>query len=144
MRRPWRTALLAVTLVALATAVRADEFRVLVHRSVEGTKISRALLARIFMKEIIRWGDGSRVVPVHQSSRSPIREAFAQQVLEQSLGEQQLYWRRRMARNRILPPPSKASDEEVVAFVAKTEGAIGYVGVDVDIPPDLKVLTVFD
>jgi ABC-type phosphate transport system substrate-binding protein len=144
MRRPWRTALLAITLMALAAAVRADDFQILVHRSVAGTKISRALLASIFMKGTINWGDGSRILPIHQSSKSPVRQAFARQVLGQSLGEQQLFWRRRMAKTQILPPRSKASDEEVLAFVAKKKGAIGYVSVGVEIPPDVKVLTLFD
>jgi ABC-type phosphate transport system substrate-binding protein len=144
MRRPWRTALLAITLMVLAAAVRAGEFQILVHRSVAGTKISRALLASIFMKETIHWGDGSRILPVHQSSESSVREAFARQVLEQSLGEQQSFWRRRMATTRILPPPSKASDEEVLAFVASKKGAIGYVSAGIEIPPDVKVLTLFD
>lgn len=141
MRRPWRTALLAVTLVALATAGRAAGFQVLVHESVEGTRISRAVLASIFMKETVKWADGSRIVPVHQSSESPVREAFARQVLDQSLGEQLQFWRRRMATTRILPPASKASDEEVLAFVASKKGAIGYVSAGIEIPPDVKVLT---
>lgn len=144
MRRPWRTALFAITLMVLAAAVRADEFKVLAHKGVVGTRISRALLASIFMKETVNWGDGSRILPIHQSSESPVRQAFARRVLEQTLGEQQLFWRRRMAQTRVLPPPSKASDEEVLAFVAAKQGAIGYVGVDVEIPPDVRVLTVFD
>jgi hypothetical protein len=49
-----------------------------------------------------------------------------------------------MMRTRVLPPPTKASDEEVLAFVATQKGAIGYVGVGVEIPPDVKVLTLFD
>jgi ABC-type phosphate transport system substrate-binding protein len=144
MRRPWRAALLTIVLMVLAAAVRADEFQILVHKSVAGTKISRALLASIFMKETVNWGDGSRILPIHQSSKSPVRRAFAQRVLEQTLGEQQLFWRRRMTKTRVLPPPSKASDEEVLAFVATKKGAIGYVGVGVEIPPDVKVLTLFD
>ncbi len=144
MRRPWHAALLAITLMALTAAARADDFQILVHRSVEGTKVSRALLASIFMKETVNWGDGSRILPINQSSESPVREAFARQVLEQTLGEQQLFWRRRMASSRVLPPPSKASDEEVLAFVASKKGAIGYVSAGVDLPPDVKVLGVID
>jgi hypothetical protein len=49
-----------------------------------------------------------------------------------------------MAKRRVLPPPSKASDEEVLAFVASRKGAIGYVSAGVEIPPDVKVITLSD
>jgi hypothetical protein len=49
-----------------------------------------------------------------------------------------------MANRRVLPPPSKASDEEVLAFVASKKGAIGYVSPGLEVPSDVKVLTLSD
>ena len=49
-----------------------------------------------------------------------------------------------MARSHVRPPPSKASDEAVLAFLVKKKGAIGYVSASAEIPPGVKVLRVAD
>jgi hypothetical protein len=40
------------------------------------------------------------------------------------------------------PPVVKASDREVIDFVVKTPGAIGYVGSETTLPGTVKALTV--
>jgi len=42
------------------------------------------------------------------------------------------------------PPAVKGSDAEVVAFVAKTEGAVGYVSKAAALPPEVKAVAVID
>jgi ABC-type phosphate transport system substrate-binding protein len=127
-----------------ASAAVAADFQVVVHPTVEGTKIRRSVLADIYQKDIIRWGNQVRILPVDQSGQAPVRLAFTRDVLGRSLGDVQNYWSERMATRRELPPPTKASDEEVLAFVASKKGAIGYVSGGVEPPPDVKVLTVID
>jgi ABC-type phosphate transport system substrate-binding protein len=99
------------------------------------------VLSKIFHREIARWGDRTEVLPVDQSARAPVRLAFATQILGQSLGELQQYWVRRMQSDWVVPPPTKGSDREVLAFVASNPGAIGYVTDGITVPPDVKVLT---
>jgi ABC-type phosphate transport system substrate-binding protein len=144
MRRSWQTVLLTAILMAVAPAVRAEAFQIVAHPSVEGSTISRAVLAKIFQMDVSHWGDRTRILPVDQTSRAPVRQAFAREILQKSLGEVQAFWGRRVARSRILPPPTKASDEEVLSFVARKKGAIGYVRSEVEIPPGVKVLTLTD
>jgi ABC-type phosphate transport system substrate-binding protein len=134
----------AAVLVTVATAVGAEGFQIVVHPSVEGSKISRSVLADIYKKDVIRWGNDVRIRPVDQSSQTPVRQAFTREILGRSLGEVQEYWTQRLAVDRELPPATKASDEAVLAFVARKKGAIGYVSSGVDLPPDVKVLTVID
>jgi hypothetical protein len=82
--------------------------------------------------------------PVDQSLKTPVRRAFTISVLGRSMGEIQRYWQDRVAADRVFPPPIKASDEEVLGFVAKTAGAVSYVGPDTAIPEGVKVISVTD
>jgi ABC-type phosphate transport system substrate-binding protein len=142
-----RSALLSVLVVAVLAAgaapvVSADaHFRVIVHPQVKGGQIPRAALSSIFLKQVSKWGDGSAMLPVDQSVRSPVRSAFSNSVLQQGIVEVQVYWQRKMARGQV-PPPVKTSDEDIVAFVASTPGAIGYVSAETSLPDSVREVTV--
>ncbi len=129
---------------ASASAVSADEsYRVIVHPQVKGTQIPRASVSSIFLKQAARWGDGSPVLPVDQSVRSPVRQSFSSGVLRQGLVAVQAYWHRQMAAG-VAPPPVKPTDEEVVSYVATTRGAIGYVSAGVPLPDSVKTVAITD
>jgi len=123
-------------------AVSADApFRVIVHPQVKGNQIPRSALSSIFLKQAAKWGDGSAALPIDQSVQSPVRHAFSNDVLQQGLVAIQVYWQRRMA-GGVTPPPVKTSDEDVVAFVAATPGAIGYVSSTTPLPDSVKTIEV--
>jgi ABC-type phosphate transport system substrate-binding protein len=144
MLRSWRILLLAVTLGLLASPAPARDFVIVVHPSVQGSHIRRSVLARIYQKDVVRWGNELRIVPVDQSGQTAVREAFTREVLGQSLGEVQRFWEQRLAVNRQLPPITQASDEDVLVFVASNKGAIGYVCPGIALPPGVKVVTLTD
>jgi hypothetical protein len=83
-------------------------------------------------------------MPVDQSAATPLRRAFCASVMGLSIGELQMYWQRRVAADRVFPPPTKASDQEVLEYVAAHAGAIGYVGSGVEIPDGVKVIVLHD
>jgi len=118
-------------------------FRVIVHPTVKGSQIPRAALSSIFLKRASRWGDGSAVKPVDQSLRSTLRMSFSADVLQQDLMEIQMYWQREIASGHV-PPPVKASDGEIVSFVASTPGAIGYVSPGTRLPDTVREVAVVD
>jgi ABC-type phosphate transport system substrate-binding protein len=133
---------LAVLATGAAQVVSADApFRVIVHPQVKGSQIPRAALTSIFLKQAPKWGDGSAVLPVDQSLRSPVRKVFSNDVLQQGLVEVQMYWHRRMATGTT-PPPVKTSDQEIVSFVASTPGAIGYVSGATPLPDSVKTIEI--
>jgi ABC-type phosphate transport system substrate-binding protein len=115
--------------------------RIIVHPQVKGTQIPRASLAAIFLKQAPRWSDGTPVVPVDQSVKSPVRNVFSSRVLGQALMDVQIYWQRKMSTG-LLPPPVKISDEEVIAFVASNPGAIGYVSAATAVPDSVRTIEV--
>lgn len=62
-----------------------------------------------------------------QSSASAVRTAFSDSVLKRSVAAVRSYWQQLVFAGRELPPPELDSDAAVLAYVAKHEGAIGYV-----------------
>jgi ABC-type phosphate transport system substrate-binding protein len=141
----WRAVLAAIALAATsASASGTQEFQVIVHPSVQGTKITRANLSALFMGRTSRWGDKAQAMPVDQSMKAPPRRAFTAAVIGLSMGELQLYWQRRVVGDHVFPPPIKSSDEEVIGYVVANAGAIGYVSPDAAIPEGVKILVVVD
>ena len=139
-----RSLLLAAALATLQAAAPSPEaaaFRVIVHPDVKGARVTRQSLADIFLKKTPRWADGSSIEPVDRSLTSTLRAAFCRQVMGQSPAEAQIYWTKAMHEGRR-PPPVKGSDEEVLAFVAATRGAIGYVSPNRALPTTVKALEI--
>ena len=141
-----RTALAAaLVLGAPAPSPAADDFVVIVHPSVAGTNVRRPDLAAVFLKKATRWGSGGVAVPVDQSGTSAVRKAFSEAVLGMSAGTAVQYWQKQMfGTSPLRPPPVKASDAEVIAFVEKTEGAVGYVSKAATLPARVKAIAVID
>ncbi len=147
MRRP-RLLLLVLVAAALGAGTgqrvsAAAAFRVIVHPDVKGNQIPRSVLGAIFLKQALKWGDGRAVVPVDQSVQSAVRRQFSSDVLKQGIVEVQVYWQRKITAGQV-PPPVKTSDEEVVAFVASTPGAIGYVSSSTTLPATVREVSVVD
>ncbi len=143
MRRFIFSSLAAFILVATAHSAPAADagVRVIVHPQVKGTQVPRAVLTSIFLKEAKLWGDGSPVMPVDQSVRSNVRRTFSSRILDRPLLDVQVYWQRKMTTG-LVPPPVKTSDDEVIAFVSSTPGAIGYVSAETTVPPSVKTIEV--
>lgn len=135
-----------LTLVALiqsgpAPSETTPDFRVICHPAVKGGKVPREMLAEIFLKKTPRWGDGVPIEPVEHSLTSPLRAGFSRKVLGRSTAQVQIYWSKAM-RDGVRPPIVKGTDEEVIAFVSGTPGAIGYVSSERELPATVKAIEV--
>jgi ABC-type phosphate transport system substrate-binding protein len=120
-------------------------FQVIVSSANPATSIKRQDLAQIFLKKKSRWTDGKEVLPVDQTLRSAVRGAFTKAVLKAEgmghLSDVESFWLQQVYSGRGNPPPIKASDADVLAFVQANPGAIGYVST-ATLPGSLKVLAV--
>ena len=122
-------------------AEAAVPFKVIAHPTVAGKTIKREVLGNIFLKKVIRWGDGGAITPVDLSLTSPVRLSFVETIMGLSRDSLQLYWGNQLTRGNV-PPVTKKSEEDVVAFVASSAGAIGYVSADTSVTDAVKVLEV--
>ena len=136
----------AFFVAVIGTAQATDAFVVVVNSSVAGTNVHRADLAAVFLKKAVRWGDGSVANPVDQSGTSPVRKGFSETVLHMPVMAVVQYWGRQLASMAasVRPPTVKASDEEVLTYVAKTSGAVGYVASGTSLPAGVKAVAVVE
>ncbi len=140
----WSASLAALLLLCSAVAAAAASrlpFKVIVHPGVTGKSVTKALLKEIFLRTTVKWGDETPIAPVDLLSSSPARQAFNQEVLALSALDVQRYWVLQMSKGRV-PPPAKKTEEEVIAFVASTPGAIGYLSDTTPTPHTVKALQV--
>jgi TonB family protein len=104
----------------------AGDVKVIANASVKADTISAAELKRVFLEEKISLADGTHVEPVLQKG-GPTHAAFLQAYLGRSADDLQMYYRTLVFTGRGFTPKALGSDGEVVAYVARTRGAIGYV-----------------
>jgi len=132
---------------SLAPAAEDRGYVVVVAASNAATSMKRQELARLFLKKTSRWSDGHEVVPVDLSVGSRARAAFTRGVLSvEGMGQisaVQDFWLQQVYSGRSTPPVVKPTDADVIAFVAATPGAIGYVGA-APTAGTVKVLTIQD
>jgi TonB family protein len=103
----------------------AGEVKVIANSSVKADTISAAELRRVFLEEKSSL-DGTHVEPVLEKD-GPVHVAFLQEYLGMSEDDLQAYYRTLVFTGRGAKPKTLGSDAEVVAYVARTRGAIGYV-----------------
>ena len=138
MRRMIPGLALALAALALVPApeAAAPGYKVVVASANPVTAIDRGELAKVFLRNVTRWKDGREIAPVDQSGRSEVRTEFTKDVLEKAgmsrISAVESYWQQQIYSGRGVPPPVKASDAEVVAFVVANPGAIGYVSAAAD------------
>ncbi|MGA1984903.1 MAG: TonB family protein [Candidatus Sulfotelmatobacter sp.] len=124
----YRTTLLASALLTLSLAPHslAADLKIVANPSVRSDFISPAEVRGIFLAETDSLKDGSHVEPVFERS-GPAHKIFLKDFLGVSSESLQNHYGALVFTGRSSMPRSFNSDAEVVAYVAKTRGAIGYV-----------------
>lgn len=138
----YRTTLLALAALTLSLAPRssAADIKIVANPSVNADSVSAGELRSIFMAQRNSLEDGSHVEPVFERSGSA-HETFLREFLGVNSESLQNHYGALVFTGKSSMPKSFNSDAEVVAYVAKTRGAIGYVSASAD-TPGVKVLEV--
>jgi ABC-type phosphate transport system substrate-binding protein len=132
-------AVLVWTVPAVATG---QGFKIVVNEANASKTITKQQLESFFMKTTATWSEGQRVLPVDLAASSSTRQGFSKVILGKDVNAVKSYWQRQIFSGRGVPPPEKASDDEVLAFVRANPGAIGYVSSDTDAGSRVKVLEI--
>jgi len=134
--------LLGLVLVPIVGAQTPPEYKVVVNSANTVSTLSRDTVSRIFLKKTTTWPNGQPVAPVDQATHAPSRRAFSRAILGRATDEVAAYWNQVIFSGRGLPPPTKSSDSEVLAFVRDNPNAIGYVAGDAKLGEGVKAVTV--
>lgn len=111
----------------LTSLASAADVKIIANPSVKTDAISTEELKSVFLEEKNSLNDGSRVEPVLSRGGSA-HEAFVKEYLGKTDASLQTYYRTLVFTGKGSMPKAESSDSDVVAYVARTRGAIGYVG----------------
>jgi hypothetical protein len=111
-------------------AAWAASFKLVAHPRVTADSLGTAECSRVFLKKTTTWADGSAIVPVDLPVAARVRELFSQAVHKKSASAVDAYWQKQIFSGRDVPPLTKTTEAEVIAFVRSTQGAVGYVSAD--------------
>jgi ABC-type phosphate transport system substrate-binding protein len=123
-------ALVAAALCSLmAASVQAGDVKVIANSSVKAEGVSQDELKGVFLSTKTSLSDGSHVEPVLLKSGAA-HEAFLKEYVGKTGNALETYYRSLVFTGKGSMPKTLASDAEVVDYVSKTKGAIGYVSAD--------------
>lgn len=109
-----------------AVSLQAGEIKIIANPSVAASGISSDDLKRVFLVTKSSLSDGSHVEPVLEKGGAT-HEAFIKEYLGKTDAALSTYYRSLVFTGKGTIPKTLASDAEVVSYVAKTKGAVGYV-----------------
>jgi ABC-type phosphate transport system substrate-binding protein len=115
-------------LACLPCAVHAQEgFVVITNINNSVSTLRREDVSKFFLRKHTRWTQGQAVEPMDQVESSSVRRRFSNAIHQMDVPSVKGYWQEMVFSGRGDPPPERASDGEVVAFVKTHQFAIGYV-----------------
>lgn len=119
-------------LVSVASFAGSD-IKVIANPSVTTDFISAGELKRIYLLQTRKLKNGSVVEPVLQK-RGTVHDTFSRQFLERDGEEIRTYYHGVVFTGKGSMPRQVNSDQEMVSYIARTRGAIGYVsgGANID------------
>lgn len=121
-----RALLLFLLLLSLIPEMLAGDVKIIANSSVKTDNITAAELRRIYLQEKISLADGTHVRPVLEKD-GPVHKAFLQRYVGVTGDDLQTYYRTLLFTGKGAMPKELDSDNDVVSYVARTPGAIGYV-----------------
>jgi ABC-type phosphate transport system substrate-binding protein len=119
--------LILLTILVGAAPSAPPELRVVVNQANPVSSLSRQEVSDLFLKKSSRWEVLGLVMPVDQPEATAVRDVLNREIHHKSLSAVRAYWQQRIFSGRDVPPPEKDGDAEVLAFVRKNPGAIGYI-----------------
>lgn len=120
---PMPLALLCLAIIA-APPARA-ETAVIVHAG-NNTPLDDDAIAKIFLRQVKTFPDGSVAAPVNQREGATSDE-FRSKILKKNASQFKAYWAQQLFTGGAKPVQELDGDEAVLKFVAETPNAIGYI-----------------
>ena len=102
-------------------------FQVIVHKSNTTPPLSKKEISMLFLKKKKKWLNGDPVLPVDLQQDSEVRIQFSKEIHDKKMPQLRAYWQRRIFTGTDVPPPEKATDEEILKYVHENRAAIGYI-----------------
>lgn len=137
---------LALGMVAGAARLEAQDanmpFTVIVNENNPVNEFTREELSRMFLKKVTVWRTKRPVMPVDLKEGIKTRELFTRTIHRREVTSVASYWQQQIFAGRAVPPSQRASDADVMSYVAGNPDAIGYVASGTQLAAGVKAVAV--
>ncbi|MBI9016086.1 MAG: hypothetical protein JEZ07_02380 [Phycisphaerae bacterium] len=115
------------------------EIVIIVNNDVAKEVVTYNDMKNMFLNKRIKWSNGKAVVPMVLKS-GEIHEKFLKQYVSKTRAQYLSYWKKLIFTGKAKMPKTFTNESELLKYVAKTPGAIGYVSAAT--AKDSKLVTV--
>ena len=140
MRHPDKRLLAVLFLLVFAGPVYGAELVIIGNPNLSAPSLDTKGLQRIYMGKLTRWNNDETIVPVMLKG-GPVHNAFVESYLDRSAHRFVTYWRQMIFTGKGTPPRSFENEQDLIAFVARTPGSVGYASAGTDMG-EVKILSV--
>ncbi len=138
--KPLKHLILSVILLTALCSAAAAESVLIVNNSVKETIIKKEDVKLVFLGKKKKWNNGDRI-RLCALKRGPRHEAFLNEYMDKTPSKFSSFWKIAIVSGTALPPKFFESEAEVVDYVKKEAGAIGYISAGT-LHEEVKVLDV--
>lgn len=117
----------------------AGEVMIIANPSVPAENLGPDAIKNIFLGKTAKW-DNNDMVTVVVSENGEIHKVFLEKYIKRTENQFTNVWRQNLFTGKGTQPIKAKSIEELVDYVSKNQGAIGYISTDVTLPANIKVL----
>jgi len=132
---------LALLTAGIAPQASAQEVKIVAHPDISRSTLSRDEIRQIFLGRKTQWDDGNQRVHFVVLKEGDTHETFVRQFVGKTPSQFSNYWKKMIFTGKGRAPQSFATPEDVVALVAETAGAVGYVPPETD-TPGVKIISI--
>lgn len=135
--------LIGVLLSLPVSAITPDaqaEVVFIANSSVPTNSLSKTQLKDIFLGNQVKWPDNIQIKVV-TLKKGDIHKEFSKNYMQKSTSQFKMYWKKMVFIGKGSAPKKFESENDLVSFVADTEGAIGYISPGTQ-PEGIKVLSI--
>ena len=100
---------------------------VITHPGVKEIGLSKAKLAKIYLGKLKKYSNGKSIKAADLPKDTTAHRKFYKSVVKKSDSAVNRYWAKLKYTGKGKPPKKFSSSAEVIQWVSRTEGAIGYI-----------------
>jgi ABC-type phosphate transport system substrate-binding protein len=104
----------------------AGDVAVIANRGVPVASLTKAQIQDIFTGNLTKWDNGKKITFIVLTGGAA-HESFLSDYVGKTPAQFQAYWKKQVFTGAGTAPKSGKDEKEILDFVAKTDGAIGYV-----------------
>jgi ABC-type phosphate transport system substrate-binding protein len=113
-------------MLVFSSGIAWADMLIIANQTVPETSVTTKDLQEIFLGKQVQWKDTTVIHPVTVKDQK-LHSAFLKQYVNKSIAKWNAHWKRMVFTGNGTPPKQFATQQELLEYVAKTAGAIGYI-----------------